>query len=148
MNEFVLIDASVAIKRLVEEENFDTATLLTRLWDDEDTPLAASHLMPFQIANTLPRRVVRTEPAEEVTPDLMQHPMSLGLQLPQGPIRLPRARSTMPTICPYLRIPARSAGSSPELPKSRRPGADNLHWIGEFFCHDSYCICQSQKGRP
>ena len=59
MSEFVVVDASVAFKWLVEEENSDKATALTRLWDDEGTHLAAPPLMPFEVANALHRRVVR-----------------------------------------------------------------------------------------
>ena len=35
MNEFVVVDASVTFKWLVEEENSDKATALTRLWDNQ-----------------------------------------------------------------------------------------------------------------
>ncbi len=37
MSDFVVVDASVAFKWLVEEENSDKATALTRLWDDHGT---------------------------------------------------------------------------------------------------------------
>ncbi len=58
MSEFVVVDASVAFKWLVEEENSDKATELTRLWDDEGVQLAAPSLMPFEVANALHRRVL------------------------------------------------------------------------------------------
>ena len=35
MSVYVVVDASVAFKWLVEEEHSDKATALARLWDDE-----------------------------------------------------------------------------------------------------------------
>jgi len=35
MSEYVVVDASVAFKWLVEEEHSDKATALVRHWDDE-----------------------------------------------------------------------------------------------------------------
>ena len=48
MSEFVVVDASVAFKWLVEEENTDKATALIRLWNEKGTQLAAPRLMPLR----------------------------------------------------------------------------------------------------
>ena len=57
----VVVDASVAIKWLVEEDDSDKVTALARFWADEGTRLAAPYLMPFEVANALHRRVTRGE---------------------------------------------------------------------------------------
>lgn len=85
MSEYVVIDASVACKWLVEEENSDKATALARLWDGEGTRLAAPQLMPFEVANALHRRVVRGDLALDVAASLMEDLMSLGIAFHRAP---------------------------------------------------------------
>ena len=79
MSEFVVVDASLAFKWLVEEEHSDRATALARLWDDEGCQLAAPPLMPFEVANALHRRVMRGDLTVGVAADLIQDLMSLGV---------------------------------------------------------------------
>ena len=50
MSEFAVADASMAFKRLVEEENSGKATIVTRLWDQEGTQLATLALAPLELA--------------------------------------------------------------------------------------------------
>ena len=85
MSEFVVVDASVAFKWLVEVEYSDEATSLTRLWTDEGTQPTAPSLMPFEVANALHCRVVRGDLSVEVAADLMQNLMSLGIALHETP---------------------------------------------------------------
>ena len=47
MSEFVVVDASVAFKWLVEEEYSDEVTSLARLWTDEGIQPTAPPLMHF-----------------------------------------------------------------------------------------------------
>ena len=69
LRDFVVVDASVAFRWLVEEENSDKATALTRLWDDKGTQPIAPPIMPFAVANVLHRRVVRGDIGLEVALD-------------------------------------------------------------------------------
>ena len=85
LSDFVVVDASVAFKWLVEEENSDKATALIRLWDDEGTQPMAPPIMPFEVANVLHRRVVRGDIGLEVAQDLMQDLMALGVVLHETP---------------------------------------------------------------
>ena len=81
----MVVDASVAFKWLIEEENSDKATALTRLWDNAGTQPMAPSIMPFEVANALNRRVVRGDFGLEVAKELMQDLLSLGVVLHQTP---------------------------------------------------------------
>ena len=85
MSDFVVVDASLVFKWLVEEENSDVAHAILQVWDRQGIGLAAPHLMPFEVTNALHRRVVRGELAVDVAADLMQDLMSLGTVLHQTP---------------------------------------------------------------
>ena len=83
--DVVVVDASVAFKWLVEEEHSDKATALARLWDDQSIRLAAPHLMPFEVANILHRRVARGELTVTIAAGLLRDLMSLGIELHASP---------------------------------------------------------------
>lgn len=85
MSDFVVVDASLAFKWLVEEENSDVAHSILQVWDRQGIGLAAPHLMPFEVTNALHRRVVRSELAVDVAAELMQDLMSLGVVLHETP---------------------------------------------------------------
>ena len=143
MSEFVVVDASVAFKWLVEEENSDKATALTRLWDDEGTQLVAPPLMPFEVANALHRRVVRGDLAVEIAADLIQDLMSLGVALHETPNLHRRALELASQLkqgavydAHYLAL-AESLGcdfwtADQRLYHVAGPGVDNVRWIGDF----------------
>ena len=142
MSEFVVVDASVAFKWLVEEENPDKATALTRLWDDEGTQLAAPSLMPFEVANALHRRVVRGDLEVEVAADLMQDLMSLGVALHGTPNLRRRALELANQLkqgavydAHYLAL-AESLScelwtADQRFYRAAGTGVDNVRWIGE-----------------
>ena len=69
---FVVVDASVAVKWLVEEENSDVAKALVQLWADAGTRLTAPHLMPYEVSNALHRKVGAGDLAPEIATQLMQ----------------------------------------------------------------------------
>ena len=143
MSEFVVVDASVAFKWLVEEENSDKATALARLWDDEGTQLVAPPLMPFEVANALHRRVVRGDLAVEIAADLMQDLMYLGVALHGTPNLHRRALELASQLkqgavydAHYLAL-AETLGcelwtADQRLYRAASSGVDNLRWIGEF----------------
>ena len=61
MNGVVVVDASLAVKWLVEEEDSDKAHAALASWVAQDITRIAPYLMPFEVANALHRRVARGE---------------------------------------------------------------------------------------
>ena len=61
MSDSVVVDASLAVKWLVEEDDSDKAHAVLQSWVDQDITRIAPHLMPFEVANVLHRRVLRGE---------------------------------------------------------------------------------------
>ena len=59
MNGFVVVDASLAVKWLVEEDDSDKAHAMLQSWDAQDITRIAPYLLPFEVANVLYRRVMR-----------------------------------------------------------------------------------------
>ncbi len=143
MSEFVVVDASLAFKWLVEEEDSDKATTLTRLWGDQGTQIAAPPLMPFEVANALHRRVLRGELTVEVAAGLMRDLMSLGVALHATPNLHSRALEFASHLkqgaaydAHYLAL-AESLGcevwtADRRFYRAVSSGVDNVRWIGEF----------------
>ena len=61
MSGSVVVDASLVVKWLVEEDDSDKAHAALQSWVARDVTRIAPHLMPFEIANALHRRVLRGE---------------------------------------------------------------------------------------
>ena len=61
MNGLVVVDASLTVKWLVEEEDSDKAHAILQSWVAQDVTRVAPNLMPFEVANALHRRVLRGE---------------------------------------------------------------------------------------
>lgn len=61
VNNVVVVDASLAVKWLVEEQYSDKAHAVLQSWVEQDITRMAPHLLPFEVANALHRRVVRGE---------------------------------------------------------------------------------------
>lgn len=147
MSEFVVVDASVALKWLIEEENSDKATALTRLWDDEGTQPVAPALMPFEVANALHRRVVRGDLMIEVAAGLMQNLTSVGVVLHEMPYLHRRALELAIQLgqgavydAHYLAL-AESLDcelwtADQRLYRAASPSVDGVRWIGEFVARD------------
>ena len=57
----VVVDASLAVKWLIEEDDSDKAHAALQSWVAQDIARIAPHLMPFEVANALHRRVLRGE---------------------------------------------------------------------------------------
>ena len=57
MSSLVVVDASLAVKWLVNEVHSDLAIALARSWADAGVQPAAPYLMPVEVANALYRRV-------------------------------------------------------------------------------------------
>ena len=130
-------------KWLVEEEYSDEATSLTRLWADEGTQPAAPSLMPFEVANALHRRVVRSDLSVEVAADLMQDLMSLGIVLHEKPNLHRRALELAGQLgqgavydAHYLAL-AENLGcelwtADRRFYRAAGSSVDSVRWIGEF----------------
>ena len=59
MTAAVVVDASIAIKWLVEEDHSREADQLLTTWDRDNTRVIGPHLLPTEIANGLYQRVRR-----------------------------------------------------------------------------------------
>ena len=71
MNGFVVVDASLAVKWLVEENDSDRADRILETWESQDIRVAAPSLMPFEVTNALHRRVVRGDLTVEMAAGLI-----------------------------------------------------------------------------
>ena len=143
MSGFVVVDASVAFKWLVEEEHSDKATALTRHWDDQGTQLAAPPLMPFEVSNALHRRVIGGDLAVDVAAGLMEDLLSLGIVLHDTLGIHRRALELASRLkqgavydAHYLAL-AESLDcdlwtADQRFCRAVGPSIDNIRWIGEF----------------
>ena len=72
-----VVDASLAVKWLVEEEDSEKAHALSSAWADSGIKVAAPHLMLAEVANALHRKVVggeiELESATGILEDLGAH---------------------------------------------------------------------------
>ena len=85
MNGVVVVDASLAIKWLVSEENSDKARASSRSWANAGTQAAAPYLMPVEVTNALHRRVVRGELTVEDAIRLLEYLLASGIELRDEP---------------------------------------------------------------
>lgn len=80
MNQFVVVDASLAVKWLVNETHTDQAFVLARRWVGSDTQPVAPYLMPVEVANALNKRISRRELSLESAVRLMGSLLVSGIQ--------------------------------------------------------------------
>ncbi len=85
MNGLVVVDASLAFKWLVNEENSDKARAISRSWTNEGIQAAAPYLMPVEVTNALHRRVLRGELSVEDAIRLLEHLLASGIELRDEP---------------------------------------------------------------
>ena len=85
MSGLVVVDASLAFKWLVSEENSDKARALSRSWADEGIQAAAPYLMPVEVTNVLHRRVARGDLSVEDAIRLLGHLLASGIELRDVP---------------------------------------------------------------
>ena len=102
MSGYVVVDASLAVKWLVREEDSPGAHAMLAVWDREEQQLAAPHLLRFEVTNALHRRVARGELAVheaaalaedlfsdfdfDTTPHLHTRALELASELGQGAV--------------------------------------------------------------
>lgn len=85
MNDYVVVDASLACKWLVKEIYTDAANDLGRLWNSRGIQVAAPYLMPVELTNALHQRVVRGELTVAAATQRLASLLSSGLELHQPP---------------------------------------------------------------
>ena len=143
MNGSVVVDASLAVKWLIEEDDSDKAHATLQSWVAQDIARLAPRLMPFEVANALHRRVLRGELSVgdntrmiarllESRPELHQPPglhvraLQLATQLKQGAAY----------DAHYLAL-AESVGcelwtAAERFYRAASPSIDNVRWLGDY----------------
>ena len=80
-----MVDASLAAKWLLDEDNSDRARALARKWAADGTLPVAPYLLPIEVANVLHRRVVRGDLSLEMAVRLVETLLSSGVELREFP---------------------------------------------------------------
>ena len=143
MSQFVVVDASVAFKWLVEEENSDQATALARNSDDDGIQLVAPAIMHFEVANALHRRVVGGDMSLEVAIELMQRLISVGVELHHSPTIHKKALELASRLrqgavydAHYLALAdmlnCEMWTADQKFQRANHPTTPNVRWIGEL----------------
>ena len=81
MTEHLVVDASLVVKWLVEEDDSEKAEALLDAWTARGIRLAAPSLMPVEVANALHRRVERGEISLLDAVSLMRRLSTYGIAL-------------------------------------------------------------------
>ena len=85
MTDFVVVDASVVTKWLVDEDDSDKAHALLEAWDSAGMRPTAPGFLPAEVTDALHRRVVRSDlPVEEAAVLLARLASRVELQEPSG----------------------------------------------------------------
>lgn len=143
MSGFVVVDASLAFKWLVEEEDSDKAHAILQSWNSQEITPSAPRLMPFEVANALHRRVVRGELTVEAAGHLIESLLSSALELHEAPNLHGRAMELAHQLdqgavydAHYLAL-AEALGcelwtADEKFHHAASAIADNVRWIGEL----------------
>ena len=143
MGGSVVVDASLAVKWLVEEDDSDKAHAILQSWVDQDITRIAPYLMSFEVANTLHRRVLRGELNVSDGTRMIARLLESRVELHQPSNLHVRAlqlasqlRQNAAYDAHYL-VLAESAGcelwtADERFYRTASPSVDNVRWIGEF----------------
>ena len=143
MSGFVVVDASLAFKWLVSEENSDKARAISRSWASERIKAAAPYLMPVEVTNALHRRVLRGELAFGDAVRLLEHLLASGIELRDEPTLHTRALQLASQLrqgaiydAHYLAL-ADLLGcefwtADERFYRAAASVSQSVHWIGEF----------------
>ena len=85
MNGHVVVDASLAVKWLVQEERSEEARATARSWESQGIRMVAPAFMPVEVTNALYRRVIGNEMTVEEAAGLVGILLASGLELRQPP---------------------------------------------------------------
>ena len=138
----VVVDASLAVKWLVEEDDSDKAHALLQSWVIRDVTRIAPYLLPFEVANALHRRVLRGELNVEQCTRMMARLLESRLELHHPPGLHARAlhlasqlRQGAAYDAHYLAL-AEGFGcelwtADQRFYQAANRSIGNVHWIGE-----------------
>ena len=142
MNGSVVVDASLAVKWLVEEDDSDIAHAALQVWVAQDITRIAPQLMPFEVANVLHRRVLRGDLNAGDSLRMMALLLESSLELHQPPEIHVRALQLASQLkqnaaydAHYLAL-AESLGcelwtAHERFYRAASPSIDNVRWLGE-----------------
>ena len=80
MNGVAVIDASLAVKWLLNEADSEKAFALANYWARTSTQPVAPYLMPVEVANVLHRRVVQRHLSIEMATRLLEALLESGIE--------------------------------------------------------------------
>ena len=143
MSGFVVIDASLAVKWLIEEEDSDKAQALLESWVAQDVTRIAPFPMPFEVANVLHRRVLRGEISISEGALMITRILGSRMQFHHSPNLHVRAIDLASRFNQGAVYDAHYVALEEEFgcdlwTADRRfhrivsPTIENLHWIGEY----------------
>ena len=143
MSRFVVVDASLAVKWLIEEDDSDKAHTAIQSWVAWDITRIDPHLMPFEVANALRRRVLRGELNVGDSTRMIPRLLASRLELHQPPdlhVRALQLASELKQAAAYdahyLAL-AESVGcelwtADERFYRAASPSIDIVRWSGEF----------------
>ena len=143
MTGSVVVDASLVVKWLVDEEYSDKAHAALQSWVDRDITRIAPYLMPVEVANALHRRMLRGELSVDDTTRMIARLLDSSLELHQTAGLHARALQLASELnqnavydAHYLAL-ADIVGcelwtADERLYRVARPNLDNVRWIGEL----------------
>ena len=143
MSGSVVVDASLAVKWLIDEDDSDKAHAALQSWVAQDMARIAPHLMPFEVANALHRRVLRGELTVGDSIRMMARLLESRLELHQPPglhVRALQLASQLKQNAAYdAHYLALSESFGCELwtaderfYRAASQSIGNVRWIGEF----------------
>ena len=139
----VVVDASVAVKWLVEEDDSDIAHALLRSWESQGVVYVAPCLIAFEVANALHRRVALGELTIRDCAHMIETLLASQLQLHHAPglhgaaLRLAnQLRQRASYDAHYLAL-ADALGcdfwtADHQFYRVARPTARNIRWLREY----------------
>ena len=143
MSESVVVDASLAVKWLVDEDDSDKAHAVLQSWVAQDITRIAPHLMPFEVANALHQRVLRGELTVGDSARMITRLLASRLELHQPPSLYVRAlqlaselKQAAAYAAHYLAL-AESVGcelwtADERFYRAASPSIENVRWLREF----------------
>ena len=143
VNEFVVVDASLAVKWLVEEEDSDKAHAVLQSWVTQDISRLAPYLLPFEVANALHRRVVRGDLSVGESSRMIARLLGSRLELHQTPGLHVRALEMASRLKQGAAYDAHYLALAEEFGcelwtaderffRAARSGVDNVRWLGDY----------------
>ncbi|MYH49013.1 MAG: type II toxin-antitoxin system VapC family toxin [Gammaproteobacteria bacterium] len=143
VNGSVVVDASLAVKWLVEEDDSDKAHALLQSWEARDVTRIAPHLLPFEVAHALHRRTLRGELKAGDGARMIARLLESRLELRQPPglhvraLRLAGQLNQSAVYDAHYLALAEMLGcelwtADERFYRAASPGIDVVRWFGAF----------------